>query len=129
MWIIDPRIGLVSVVVADDQFTGKPSTDRIMLRSRRRAHLQNLKSLCPALADTPITAARKDLDYPVRLVVDRAVFVEVLAELGRKLAYRNVKAEAHRHEAELGAGFVAAMHRVHATLAQIDDREGDGPAR
>lgn len=129
MWIIDPRIGLVSVVVGDDQLTGKPSTDRIMLRGRRRAHLQNLKNLCPALSGTPITAARKDLDYPVRLVVDRAVFVEILAELGRKLAYRNVKAEAHRHETELGADFVALMHRVHATLAQIDDREGDGPAR
>jgi hypothetical protein len=129
MWIIHPEIGLVSVVVADDQLTGKPSADRIMLRSRRHAHLANLKRICPSLTGAQITAARTDLDYPMRLVVDRAVFVEALAELGRTLDYRNVKAEAHRHEAELGSDFVSLMHRVHATLAQVDDEGGKGPAR
>jgi hypothetical protein len=66
MWIIDPRIGLITVVVGDDQLTGKPSTDKLMLRGMRRAHLQNPKILRPSLADTPITAARKDLAYSVR---------------------------------------------------------------
>lgn len=124
MWIIDPRIGLVSVVVADDPNTGKPSTDRIMLRGRRRAHLENLRRLCPSLAGARIIAARKELDYPVRLVVDRAAFVEALAELGRTLAYRNVKGCAAANEAALGSDFVRAMHDVHARLARLQDEPG-----
>lgn len=121
MWIIDPRIGLVSVVVADDPDTGKPSNERIMLRGRRRAHLENLRRLCPSLAGARITAARKDLDYPVRLVVDRSAFEQALTELARTLAYRNVKSCAHTNEAALGTDFVRAMHDVHARLARIQD--------
>lgn len=121
MWIIDPRIGLVSVVVADDPDTGKPSTNRIMLRGRRRSHLENLRRLCPSLAKARITTARAGLDYRARLVVDRAVFVEALAEMARTLDYRNVKSCAHANEASLGVDFVRAMHAVHATLARISD--------
>lgn len=121
MWIIDPRIGLVSIVVADDQLTGKPSTETLMLRSRRRGHLENLKALCPVLAAFPITEARAELDYPVRIVVPRAVFVEVMAGLARKLDYRNVKGCAGKHTEQLGPGFLSAMHDVHARLARIQD--------
>jgi prophage antirepressor-like protein len=68
-----------------------------------------------------ITAVRKELDYPVRMVVDRDTFVAVMAELAKTLDYRNVKQSAHQHEAELGADFVALMHRVHAVLAQLSE--------
>jgi|694.fasta_scaffold01417_15 hypothetical protein len=120
-WIIDPRVGLISCVVADDPVTGKPSTKLIMLRARRRQHLENLRRLCPILAGVEITAVRKELDYPVRMVVDRDTFVAVMAELAKTLDYRNVKQSAHQHEAELGADFVALMHRVHAVLAQLSE--------
>jgi len=120
-WIIDPRVGLVSAVVGDDPKTGKPSSTTIMLRARRRQHLENLRRLSPALAGTRITKANKDLDYPARIVVDREVFVQVMAELARSLNYRNVKGEAARNVADLGSDFVAAMHTVHATLARIKD--------
>jgi dihydropteroate synthase len=127
MWIIDPRVGLISVVVADEPSTGKPSTDKLMLRARRPQHLQNLKRLCPMLADAKITAARKELDYPVRLVISRAVFVEAMAELARTVTYRNVKSCAHQHGVELGADFVSAMHDVHARLARIHEQPGTEP--
>lgn len=126
-WIIDPRVGLVSAVVGDDPKTGKPSSTTIMLRARRRQHLENLRRLCPALAGTRITKAR-DLDYPVRIVVGREVFVQVMAELASSLSYRNVKVEASRNEADLGSDFVTAMHTVHATLARIKD-EPSPPSR
>ena len=120
-WIIDPRVGLISCVVADDPVTGKPSTKLVMLRARRRQHLENLRRLCPMLGGTEITAVRRELDYPVRMVVDRETFVAVMAELARTIDYRNVKQSAHQHEADIGADFVALMHRVHALLAQIGD--------
>lgn len=120
-WIIDPRVGLVSAVVGDDAKTGRPSPNTVMLRARRRQHLENLKRLCPVLSGARITKASKDLDYPVRIVVDREVFVQVMAELARSLNYRNVKAEAGRNAAVLGSDFVAAMHSVHGTLARIKD--------
>ena len=120
-WIIDPRVGFISCVVADDPITGRPSTKLVMLRARRRQHLENLRRLCPMLAGVEITAARKELDYPVRMVVERETFVSIMAELARTLDYRNVKQSAHKHEAELGPDFVALMHRVHAVLAQIDE--------
>jgi len=99
-----------------------------MLRARRRRHLENLRLLCPVLSGTRITTASKDLDYAVRMVVDREVFVQVMAELARSLNYRNVKGEAARNAADLGSDFVAAMHSVHATLAGIKD-EPSAPNR
>lgn len=120
-WIIDPRVGLISCVVADDPVTGKPSTKLVMLRARRRQHLENLRRLCPILAGVEIAAIRKELDYPVRMVVDRDTFVAVMAGLAKTLDYRNVKQSAHQHEAELGPDFVALMHRVHAVLAQMSE--------
>ena len=120
-WIIDPRVGLISCVVADDPVTGRPSAKLVMLRARRRQHLENLQRLCPVLAGLEITAVRRELDYPVRMVVERETFVAVMTKLAQTLDYRNVKQSAHQHEAELGADFVALMHRVHAVLAQIGD--------
>lgn len=57
-WIIDPRVGLITCVVADDPVTGKPSTKLVMLRARRKQHLENLRRLCPMLAGAEITAVR-----------------------------------------------------------------------
>lgn len=120
-WLIDPRVGLLSCVTADDPTTGRPSTTLVMVRARSRQHLLNLKRLCTILADAEISEARSDLDYPVRLVVARDVFVQVMAELARTLSHRNVKAAAHANEKALGADFVRAMHVVHAALAKIGD--------
>ncbi len=53
--------------------------------------------------------------------MERETFDAVMAELARTLDCRNVKQSAHQHEADLGADFVALMHRVHAVLAQIGD--------
>lgn len=124
-WIIDPRVGLISCVVADDPVTGRPSTKLVMLRARRRQHLENLRAICPMLAGVEITEARQDLDYAVRIVVDREVFVAVMAELARGLRHRNVKSAAHANEKALGSDFVAAMHVVHSALARIRDEPAD----
>ena len=120
-WIIDPRVGLISCVVADDPVTGRPSSKLVMVRARRAQHLENLRRLCPMLAGVEITAVRRELDYPVRMVMERETFIAVMAELARTIDYRNVKQSAHQHEAQLGADFVNLMHRVHAVLAQVNE--------
>ena len=121
MWIISPRGGHFSIVVADDLRTRKPAPDRLMIRARSRSHLELLKAQHPILATVRIEKSKPGLDYPYRLVVDRSVLVQVFREMAEQIDWRNVKNEAHRNEADLGSDFVAAMHTVHATLARIKD--------
>jgi hypothetical protein len=119
MWIIHPRIGHLSIVVAADPRTKAPSANRLMLRARSRKHLELLQRDHPTLASYPIVKSRAGLDYPFRLVCDRDALVHVFAEMAFGINWRNVKSEAHRNQKALGADFVHAMHGVHATLAKV----------
>jgi len=122
MWVISPRGGHFSIVLADDPRTGEPARDRLMIRSRSRKHLELLKAHHPVLAKLRIEKSKPGLDYAYRLVVDRGVLVQVFREMAEQIDWRNVKSEAHRNEADLGSDFVTAMHAVHATLARIKDQ-------
>lgn len=122
MWLISPRAGHFSVVLADDPGTGKPARDRLMIRARSKRHLQLLKAQHPILAKVRIEKSKPGLDYPYRLVVDRSVLAQVFREMAEQIDWRNVKNDAHANTADLGSDFVTAMHTVHATLARIKDQ-------
>lgn len=128
MWIVDPRIGLLSVVVADDPKSGAPSKELVMIRGRSRRHLASLQAHCPSLADSEIVRSESGMDYPCRLVVSRSAWTEAMTTLAESLDTRNVKSSAHRNEKALGRDFVSAMHSVHAALARVKDEPPASPS-
>ncbi|MCK6444955.1 MAG: hypothetical protein L6Q99_01045 [Planctomycetes bacterium] len=124
MWLMLSRTGFLSVVVPRDQKTGEIEGDRLMVRARKREHLELLRSQHSALAEVRIL--RSDgADYRWRILVPRSVFAEVMREIVERLAVTNVKADAHAHEAETGREFVRAMHDIHARLARLQDAPGE----
>ncbi len=121
MWIVDPRVGLLSVVVAGDSATGEHSTDSVVIRARSRRHLRLLQDRCPSLAGAEIVRSGPERDYACRMTVPRSAWVAAMSVLAETLDAKNVKSSAHRYEAALGRDFVSAMHTVHATLARVKD--------
>lgn len=127
MWLILSRTGFLSVVVPRDQKTGEIEHDRLMVRARKREHLELLRSQHAVLASVRILRSPDHADYRWRIIVPRSVFAEVMREIVERLVATNVKSDAHAHEAETGRDFVQAMHDVHARLARLQDRGDAGP--
>lgn len=115
MWIQHPELGAFSIVLADDN-RGQPDPDLLMIRARRREHLVLLQ--CKGLAGRKIIE-NAGTDYRWRIIVEKEAFAVAMADLVRQLDYRNVKSRAHREEAKVGKGFVSALHRIWATLHEI----------
>ena len=54
--------------------------DTVMVRARRKAHLQNLQKRCPELASSQIICP-PNRDYGYRLIVPKSVWVAALREM------------------------------------------------
>lgn len=122
MWIIDPRVGLLSVVAVAGDGPDSAAKGRVSIRARSRRHLGLLQKRCPSLAEATIIKSAPGRDYPCRMIVERGAWVEAMTTLASSLDTKNVKSSAHRNEAALGRDFVSAMHTVHATLARVKDQ-------
>ena len=125
MWLILSRTGFLSVVVPRDQKTGEIEHDRLMVRARKREHLELLRSQHAVLTGMRILRSPDHADYRWRVLVPRSVFAEVMREIVERLTVTNVKSDAHVHEAETGRDFALAMHDIHARLARLQDRDGN----
>ena len=124
MWLILSRTGFLSVVVPRNQKTGEIEHDRLMIRARKREHLELLRSQHAVLTGLRILRSPDHADYRWRVLVPRSVFAEVMREIVERLDVTNVKSDAHAHEAETGRDFARAMHDIHARLARLQDRDG-----
>lgn len=119
LWIQHPQLGAFSIVLADDLATGAPDPETLMIRARCREHLDLLQLAHPALSEYPVLESDPFLDYRFRLIAPKAVAATALAEVVQAMDYRNVKDCAHRHEAQVGAPFAKALHRIWETLRRI----------
>ena len=118
MWIQHPDLGAFSIVLADDFNTGQPDPTRLMIRARRREHLQLLQERCGGLAEVEIIETA-GTDYRWRLIAEKAAFGNAVAEIVGEIDYRNMKARAQTRETDVGGGFVAALHRIWSVLKAI----------
>jgi len=118
MWIQHPDLGAFSIVLADDLNTGQPDPTRLMIRARRREHLQLLQERCVELAEVEIIET-VGTDYRWRLIVEKAAFGNTIAEIVGEIGYRNMKARAQTRETDVGGAFVTALHRVWSVLKGI----------
>lgn len=123
MWLILSRTGFLSVVVPRNQKTGEVEHNRLMIRARKRKHLELLRSQHPVLAGARIIRS-DSADYMWRVLVPRSDFAEVMREIVERLDVTNVKSDAHLHEEDTGRDFVSAMHTTHAVFARLQDCAG-----
>lgn len=124
MWLILSRTGFLSVVVPRNQKTGDVEHDRLMIRARKKKHLELLREQHAVLAGVRILRSPPHADYRWRIIVPRSAFAEIMREVAERLDVTNVKSDAHLHETETGRDFVNALHACHALFAKLQ-RESD----
>jgi hypothetical protein len=109
MWLFT-RYGFFSIAcgrAAD----GSVDPQTIMIRGRRKAHLEALQSRFPAIAAVRIVTL-VERDYRYRLIVAKTAWVAVMTALAEEQEWSNFKNEAARFRGSDGSAYVNALHRV-----------------
>jgi hypothetical protein len=116
MWIFT-RYGFYSVACAS---TPDGSLDRgtVMVRGRRKDHLQNLRDRFPAIAAAEIVTMA-DRDYRYRMIVPKSVWVPILAELAEEQEWSNFKNDVATYLGTQGASYTRALHEVWGIMYRL----------
>lgn len=94
MWIMT-KYGFFSIVSAWTSETDRiPHPDLMMIRARRKTHLENLKHNFATLQGYAITETG-NTDYPFRMITPKFVIDGVVVDLVRCIDYTNFKNEVH----------------------------------
>jgi hypothetical protein len=117
MWIFT-RYGFYSIACADTP-EGQIDPDTVMVRSRLKQHLANLKKrFARAKGLQSIATAQiqegKYTDYMYRIIVPKSVWVRALTEMALEQTWRNFKNEATKYEKlkKQARDYVDALHRI-----------------
>lgn len=108
MWIAS-KYGFFSVV----QFQGDGGDDKILVRARRRSHLQSLRSEFDIDADILDTSDGLH-DYPYRFIIPRLEWVSLIMQMGDDIDYPNFK-NAVRHSTlnkKGGSSYASFLSRI-----------------
>jgi len=116
MWVFT-RYGFYSVVCARSQDGARADTTSLMVRARARNHLTTLQGRFRELADHSIRET-PDTDYRYRIIVPKARWKEVVAQMVEELSYGNFKDEAAR---SLGFGERDYIHALHDVWNRLYD--------
>lgn len=114
MWLFT-KFGFYSAVCArqGDGRHGRPvDPNRIMVRARVRRHLEALQDRFPDLLGRSEILESAGTDYAFRLLVPKAAWAQVLAELAAETDYDNFKSEVARHQGPAGAAYGHCLHDV-----------------
>ena len=122
MWLFT-RYGFFSVACARKHGgrSSQPDSTLLMLRARQR-HLENLRRRFPALAGCEVKADT-GTDYAYRIIVAKATWSVVVAELVEEQTWSNFKDEGERF---LGSGYrdyQEALHTVWDVMARLQEDE------
>lgn len=121
MWL-QTVFGALSINCADTEpGSGVLDPDTLMVRARRREHLELLRGAVPALAEFAIVETPRG-DYRWRIIAPKAVVAQVVAELVLRVDYPNFKSACAQRSADLGAGYSAALHTTWAAFMRLQDR-------
>lgn len=112
MWIFT-RYGFYSVVCA--RVNGPQGElvdpDTVVVRARRRDHIEALQRRIPALGGTDVLV-QPHSDYRFRIKVAKKVWAGALADLAEEQTWDNFKNEAHRYQGRDGDEYVSLLHRI-----------------
>jgi hypothetical protein len=120
MWLFT-RYGFFSVACASGE-NGSLDPQKLMIRARRKSHLQKLQSRFPAIAAAEIMKLDYR-DYRYRLLVPKAGWVSVIAELASEQDWSNFKNEAARFQGREGSDYVHALHNVWEVMDRLQSAE------
>jgi hypothetical protein len=127
MWIFT-RYGFYSVACAS-KADGSLDKDTVMVRGRRKDHLQNLRNRFSAIAAAEIVTMA-DRDYRYRIILAKSVWVPILAQLAEEQEWSNFKSEVAVHQGGEGALYVAALHDVWGIMYRLQNqRDSRGHSR
>ena len=113
MWIFT-RYGFYSVACASAT-DGSLDKETVMVRGRRKDHLQNLRGRFSVISDAKIITTA-DNDYRYRLILSKRTWVTILAEMADEQDWSNFKNEAAAYQGKSGAAYLTALHEVWATI-------------
>lgn len=125
MWLFT-RYGFFSIACARSA-NGSLDPHTLMVRGRRKAHLENLQSRFKQIAAAEIITL-PDCDYRYRLIVPKTVWSTVVAELAEEQTWSNFKNEAGRFQGAAGEDYERALHIVWEVMDKIQKSESR-PAR
>ena len=121
MWIFT-KYGFYSAVCArqSDGRHGRPvDTQRIMVRSRVRKHLEALKErFAEQLGDCEVKEFA-GTDYAYRIFTDKSVWSRVLEALSQEVDYDNFKSAVASYQGRMGVDYENALHDVWSVMNQL----------
>jgi hypothetical protein len=120
MWIFT-RYGFYSVASAQRP-DGGVDPCKMMVRARRAAHLENLKTRFPVLAEEKVVAL-PGRDYRWRLFVPKEQWAAIVAEMAKEQDWSNFKNEAARYQGRAGSDYVHALHTVWDVMNRLQEDE------
>jgi hypothetical protein len=119
MWIFSIH-GFYSIACASKP-DGSLDTQTVMIRARRKDHLQNLQKRFPVLAAAKIITL-SNVDYRHRIVVPKSVWAGVLSELAEEIEWSNFKNKVAAHQGKRGAGYSNALHEVWQVMYRLQEK-------
>jgi len=117
MWIFT-KYGFFSVV-CEHNANGDIDASKMLVRSRDRRHLENLRTkfnLEYAIRDNEGT------DYAYRMTLPKATWVQVVSELAAEQEYTNFKDEAAKNMQQTSKRYVRALHDVWSVMVETQNR-------
>ena len=117
MWLMTKH-GFYSIVCAHDD-AGRPHKKLMMIRARRKEHLEALKDY-----GVPGNIVETDnTDYPYRIIAERNVVVPIAARLMEEVDYSNFKNAAAAPTGTPGdAAYHTFLHSVWAAGLRMEPR-------
>ena len=120
MWLFT-RYGFYSVACAQKK-DGSLDPSTLMVRARRKRHLQALQQRFVQLASAEIVVLR-GRDYKYRLIVEKDSWIKIVADLASEQTWSNFKNEAARFGGAGGTDYIHALHEVWTTMNDLQKTE------
>lgn len=121
MWVFS-KIGFYSIACANRPGTNEIDPNMVMVRARIKKHLQNLRDRFPSLAGVEILVW-PGRDYGYRLIIPKAVWVDVLKELAEEQTWNNFKNEAAKNHGRTGANYTRALHEIWRVMFSLQNHK------
>ena len=119
MWIFT-IYGFYSIACAAGA-DGQPDPATVMIRARKRQHLESLKVRFPVITAGIITTA--DSDYRYRVVLPKPDWLPILGALAEEQTWSNFKSRVHANYKKCGVDYGTALHDVWETMNRLQIQE------
>ena len=96
--------------------------DVLQVRARVNAHLADLAARFPNLLNRRAIKESTDTDYRFRLIVDKMVWSQVMAQLATETDYDSFKTAVGREAGVSGRAYLDALHEVWAVTCKLQGK-------